>query len=112
MSPAVRVAAICILYLALGFVGADAADDPAAAKSPFASLGLTLDGLTVAKVEPESKAARAGLQPGDIIAIVGAAEIKTPAAAEAAVSKAINERWSAVPIRAKRNGELLYFYVY
>ncbi|MGE3336057.1 MAG: PDZ domain-containing protein [Rhodospirillaceae bacterium] len=104
------VLAACVLFALPQNVLA--AEPPPQPPSAVASLGLTLDGLTITQVEKDSKAERAGLQPGDVIAVIGEADIKTPRAAEAAVGKAVSENWVGIPLRARRGGELLAFYLY
>ena len=72
--------------------------------------GLDADstGVYVAKVEPNSPASRAGIEPGTLILMVGAQAVTTPEQVVVAVRKAAQEKQASVLLRIERNGSPLF----
>jgi S1-C subfamily serine protease len=114
MTSAFRSALLGAFFLGVGHAVAipalRAAEDQKAAA--LASLGISLNGLTVSQVQKDSKAARAGLQAGDIIANIGNTDITTPSAAQTAIRRAMDEGWGAIPFRVMRNGQVQYIVIF
>src|SRR5688572_29198087 len=116
MASAFRSALLGVFFLGVGqavtlppHTPAENQKESAAAVPP---LGIALDGLTVAQVHRDSKAARAGLQAGDVIANIGNTDITTPSAAQTSIRKAMDEGWGAIPFRVMRNGQLQYIVMF
>jgi serine protease Do len=102
---------------------ADRSPDPTAAAGPRLGLylapltpelrreqGLDADatGVFVAKVEPNSPAERAGIEPGTLISMVGAQPVTTPQQVVAAVRKAAEEKQGTVLLRVQKDGNPLF----
>jgi serine protease Do len=96
-----------------------------AEKQDYAPVGMTLapltpearsqlglksgvDGVVVAEVKPDSRAAESGIEAGDVILRVGSAEVKTPDAAAARIHAAQKEKKEAVPLLVNRDGTSYY----
>ena len=62
------------------------------------------DGAVVAAVRPDSVAAEAGLQPGDVITAVGPHHVKDPEGAARAIREATRSPGAAVALRILRDG--------
>lgn len=65
-------------------------------------------GVYVAKVAPNSPAAQAGIEPGSLISMVGAAPVNTPEQVMAAVRQAVAAKRTAVILRIEREGNALF----
>ncbi len=102
---------------------ADRSPDPTAAAGPRLGLylapltpelrreqGLDADatGVFVAKVEPNSPADRAGIEPGTLISMVGAQPVTTPQQVVAAVREAAEEKQGTVLLRIQKDGNPLF----
>jgi serine protease Do len=102
---------------------ADRSPDPTATAGPRLGLylapltpelrreqGLDADatGVFVAKVEPNSPAERAGIEPGTLISMVGAQPVTTPQQVVAAVRKAAEEKQGTVLLRVQKDGNPLF----
>ena len=102
---------------------ADRSPDPTATAGPRLGLylapltpelrreqGLDADatGVFVAKVEPNSPADRAGIEPGTLISMVGAQPVTTPQQVVAAVRKAAEEKQGTVLLRIQKDGNPLF----
>ncbi|MBK1716570.1 Do family serine endopeptidase [Thiocystis violacea] len=72
--------------------------------------GLNADqtGVLVARVEPNSPAAKAGIEPGSLISMVGAEPIASPDQLVEAVRKAAEEQRKALILRVERDGRALF----
>jgi serine protease Do len=72
--------------------------------------GLDADsaGVFVAKVEPNSPAGRAGIEPGTVISMVGGQAVTTPAQVIAAVRKAAQDKQGSVLLRIEKDGNPLF----
>jgi serine protease Do len=86
------------------FLGADLAalDDDAKAKL---NLAENAKGVVISKVDPEGRAAGAGLRPGDVIQKVGSIPVAHPSDIDKAFAKTKN---NAVLLLVNRNGENLF----
>ncbi len=102
---------------ALGHAGEQAAEQPhlglyLAPLTPELRLqrGLGADrtGVLVARVEPDSPAARAGIEPGSLISMVGAQPVTSPDQVMSAVRKAAREQQKALILRVEQNGRTLF----
>jgi serine protease Do len=73
-------------------------------------LGLnpSVRGVVVAQVTPGSRAAKSGVQSGDVIVRVGDQAVTSPAQASAEIHSAENEKKEAVPLLVMRNGATYY----
>jgi serine protease Do len=67
-------------------------------------LPRSTSGAVVAAVRPDSVAAEAGLQPGDVITAVGSHEVEDPEAAARAIREATQSPGAAVALRILREG--------
>lgn len=65
-------------------------------------------GVFVARVEPSSPAAKAGIKPGSLISMVGADRVDSPDQVVAAVRKAAKEQQQALILRVERNGRVRF----
>jgi serine protease Do len=65
-------------------------------------------GVLVSKVEPDSPADRAGIEPGTLISMVGGQPVTTPKQVIAAVRKAAEEKQGAVLLRIQKDGNSLF----
>lgn len=70
--------------------------------------GIDTDGVYVARVAPDSPAARAGIAPGSIISMVGGERVASPAQFAAAVRKAVADKRPAVILRVEQDGRALF----
>lgn len=72
--------------------------------------GLPSDesGVLVARVEPNSPAAKAGIEPGSLISMIGAEPVDSPDQVVAAVHKAEKEQKKALIMRVEQNGRTLF----
>jgi len=89
---------------ASGFLGADLAalDDTSRAQL---KLPEDMKGVVIARIEPEGRAAAAGLRPGDVIEKVGSIPVASPADVDEAFAKT---RENAVLLLVNRGGETLF----
>jgi serine protease Do len=73
-------------------------------------LGLddSVQGVVVAKVAPDSRAADSGVQAGDVIEKIGNNSVKTPQEAVKLIKTAEKEKKEAVPLLVMRNGTTYY----
>ena len=70
--------------------------------------GPDQSGVLVARVEPESPAARAGIEAGSLISMVGSEPVKSPDQVVAAVRKAADEERKSVILRVEQDGRVLF----
>ena len=68
----------------------------------------TVHGVVVEHVEPDSKAADSGVQPGDIIVKIGNQAVRTPAEATKSIRDAQHDKKQAVPLLVMRDGNTYY----
>ena len=105
-----------------------AARSPEPASAPGPRLGLYLTALTpelrdrqglaadaagvmIVKVEPDSPAERAGIEPGTLISMVGTQTVTTPQEVVTAVHKAAEEKQGSVLLRIQKDGNPLFIAV-
>jgi serine protease Do len=67
-----------------------------------------LQGVFVARVQPGSSAARAGIVPGSVIAMVSAEPVDSPASFKDAVRKAMTEQRQAIILLVEQGGQALF----
>jgi serine protease Do len=74
------------------------------------NLGLnpTVNGVVVAGVQPESRAADSGMRADDVILRIGSTRVTSPAEAAAQIHQAERDRKEAVPLLVMRNGTTYY----
>lgn len=65
-------------------------------------------GVYVARVEPNSPAERAGIEPGTLISMVGGEPVTSPDQVVAAVRKAADEKRESVLLRVEKEGKPLF----
>lgn len=71
--------------------------------------GIEADaGVLVARVEPGSPAARAGIEAGSLITMVGGARVNNPDEVVAAVRQAVQDDRAAVVLRVEKEGKPLF----
>ncbi len=73
-----------------------------------AGLDANAKGVLVAKVEPNSPADRAGIEPGTLISMVGGQPVATPQEVVVAVRKAAEEKQGSVLLRIQKDGSPLF----
>ncbi|TCT22731.1 Do family serine endopeptidase [Thiobaca trueperi] len=71
-------------------------------------LDANREGLYVTQVEPGSPAARAGIEAGSLISMVGADPLTSPEQLQAAVRKAVEDKRTAVILRVERGDKALF----
>ena len=108
-------------------IGAQAKEQVAAEaqKPDYAPVGMTLapltpearselglkagaEGVVVAAVKPDSRAAESGIETGDVILRVGSEAVKTPDAAVARIHAAQKEKKEAIALLVSRDGTSYY----
>jgi serine protease Do len=65
-------------------------------------------GVYVARVEPNSPAERAGIEPGTLISMVGGQPVTSPDQVVAAVRKAADDKRESVLLRVEKEGKPLF----
>ena len=71
-------------------------------------LDATVQGVVVAHVAPDSRAADSGVQEGDVIEKIGNDAVKNPGEASRLIKAAQKEKKEAVPLLVMRNGTTYY----
>lgn len=71
-------------------------------------LDANREGLYVTQVEPGSPAARAGIEAGSLISMVGADPLTSPEQLQAAVRKAVEDKRTAVILRVEQGDKALF----
>jgi serine protease Do len=108
-------------------IGTQAKEQVAAdtAKPDYAPVGMTLapltsdtrselglkpgiEGVVVAGVKPDSRAAESGIETGDVIVRVGSEAVKSPDEAAAKIRAAQRQKKEAVPLLVSRDGTTYY----
>ena len=71
-------------------------------------IGPNREGVFVAQVEPDSPAARAGIEAGSLISMVGSKPVDSPDQLQAAVRKAAAEKRQALILRVEQDGKTMF----